>query len=86
MKPWRLGTEGATLEIDSLAALADRIQSAWECGRICSLIGRGCRDRVVRIRSLAEAGRLMPERALSLARETEALAFCFPPLPLETSR
>lgn len=76
----------ATVEIDSLAALADRIQSAWESGRICGLVGRGCRARIVRIRRLAEAGRILPDRALSLGREAEALAFCFPPLLEETTR
>lgn len=68
-----------------LASLAAAIQRAWETGRICSLVGRGCRARVVRIGKLVVAGRLDPDRALRLAREAEAAAFCFSPLPAEPS-
>jgi hypothetical protein len=64
-----------------LSALAASIQRAWESGRICSLIGRGARARVIRISRLLAAGRLDRERALRLARETEAAAYCFAPLP-----
>lgn len=66
-----------------LAALAASIQRAWEAGRICSLVGRGCRARVVRIGRLVAAGRLDADRALRLAREAEAAAYCFAPLPPE---
>lgn len=65
--------------------IAERIQAAWEAGRICSLVGRGCRARVVRLGRLAAAGRLDHSLALQLAREAEALAFCFLPLPAEGS-
>jgi hypothetical protein len=61
--------------------IAERIQAAWEAGRVCSLVGRGCRARVVRLGRLAAAGRIEPALALQLAREAEALAFCFLPLP-----
>ncbi|MBK3398060.1 hypothetical protein [Methylobacterium ajmalii] len=67
---------------DTLDAIAARIQAAWEAGRICALVGRGCRARVVRVARLAAAGRLSPAEALQLAREAEALALCFLPLPV----
>jgi hypothetical protein len=66
-----------------LLVIASRIQTAWEAGKVCSLVGRGCRARVVRLGRLAEAGRIEPGLALQLAREAEALAFCFLPLPAE---
>jgi len=66
-----------------LHIIASRIQTAWEARRICSLVGRGCRARVVRLGRLASAGRIEPTLALQLAREVEALAFCFLPLPAE---
>ncbi|BAU90594.1 hypothetical protein MPPM_1989 [Methylorubrum populi] len=68
---------------DNLDAIAARIQAAWESGRICSLVGRGCRARIVRIGRLVTAGRLDPAAGLRLAIETEALAFCLAPLPPE---
>ncbi len=61
--------------------IAERIQAAWEAGKVCSLVGRGCRARVVRLGRLAAAGRIEPAMALQLAREVEAIAFCFLPLP-----
>ncbi len=61
--------------------IAERIQAAWEAGKICSLVGRGCRARVVRLNRLAAAGRIEPTLALQLARDAEAIAFCFLPLP-----
>lgn len=64
-----------------LAALAASIQRAWESGRVCSLIGRGARARVVRIGRLVAAGHIDRERATRLARETEAAVYCFAPLP-----
>ncbi|MCJ2124904.1 hypothetical protein [Methylobacterium sp. J-077] len=69
-----------------LAALADRIQDAWENGRICALVGRGCRARIVRIARLLDAGRIDTDRALRLAMEAEGAAFCFLPLPPEGDR
>lgn len=68
---------------DTLDVIASRIQAAWESGRICSLVGRGCRARVVRLGRLVEARRLDPALGLRFARETEALAFCLAPLPPE---
>ncbi|MEQ4596185.1 MAG: hypothetical protein ABN488_00220, partial [Methylobacteriaceae bacterium] len=64
-----------------LASIAAQIQRAWEAGRICSLVGRGCRARVIRLARLVEQGRLSHDAALRLARETEAVAFCLAPLP-----
>lgn len=64
-----------------LAALAASIQRAWESGRVCSLVGRGARARVVRISRLLAAGRIDRERAMRLAREAETVAYCFAPLP-----
>lgn len=69
-----------------LSALAERIQTAWETGRICALIGRECRARVVQIARLLTAGRIDADRALRLASEAEGAAFCFLPLPPEGSR
>lgn len=66
---------------DDLPAIAAQIQRAWESGRICSLVGRGCRARILRLIRLVEQGHLSPEAAVRLARETEALAFCLAPLP-----
>ena len=65
--------------------IASRIQTAWEAGKVCSLVGRGCRARVVRLGRLAAAGRIEPTLALQLARDAEAVAFCFLPLPAEGS-
>ncbi|BCM83722.1 hypothetical protein [Methylobacterium indicum] len=70
------------MERDTLDAIAARIQATWEAGRVCALVGRGCRARVVRIGRLAAAGRLSPVEALQMAREAEALALCFLPLPV----
>lgn len=66
---------------DDLASIASQIQRSWEAGRICSLVGRGARARVLRLTRLVEQGRLTPEAALRIARETEAVAFCLAPLP-----
>ena len=64
-----------------LSALADRLQQAWEAGRICSLVGRGCRARVIRIGKLLDAGRIDADRALRLASEARA-----PPIASSLSR
>lgn len=66
-----------------LNALAASIQNAWESGRICSLIGRGARARIIRIARLLAAGRIDHDRAMRLAREAEAACYCFAPLPPE---
>lgn len=66
---------------DDLASIAAQIQLSWEAGRICSLVGRGCRARIIRLGRLVQQGQVPPETALRLARETEALAFCLAPLP-----
>lgn len=66
---------------DDLASIAAQIQLSWEAGRICSLVGRGCRARIICLGRLVEQGRLSHDAALRLARETETLAFCLAPLP-----
>lgn len=66
-----------------LSALADRLQQAWETGRICHIVGVACRDRIVRIGELLAAGMLDADRALRLASEAEGAAMCFAPLPSE---
>lgn len=68
-------------QFDDLASIANQLQRAWEAGRICSLIGRGARARVIRISRLVEEGKLTPEEGLRLAREAEGIAFLFAPLP-----
>lgn len=64
-----------------LQATADRIQRAWEAGRICSLAGRGLRARVVRAGRLLDAGLLPPAEAERIAAEAENGALAFGPLP-----
>ncbi|SEO94310.1 hypothetical protein SAMN04487843_105122 [Methylobacterium sp. ap11] len=66
---------------DDLAAVAARIQAMWETGRICSLVGRGMRARVLRAARLVEAGRLTLDEARQVAREAEGVATSFAPLP-----
>lgn len=66
---------------DDLHAIAAQLQRSWESGRICSLIGRGARARVIRISRLVDEGKLTAEEGLWLARETEGVAFLFAPLP-----
>ena len=68
---------------ENLNLIAARIQAAWEAGRICTLVGRGCRARVIRIGRLVEAGRLDPATGLRLASEAEGVAYFFAPLPPE---
>lgn len=68
---------------DTPSLIAARIQAAWEAGRICSLVGRGCRARVVRIGRLVEAGRLDPATGLRLGSEAEGVTYFFAPLPPE---
>ncbi|WP_375274995.1 hypothetical protein [Methylorubrum thiocyanatum] len=65
-----------------LRAVADRIQAAWETGRICSLAGRGLRARVVRAVRLLDAGLLSPAEAERIAIEAENVALAFGPLPV----
>lgn len=66
---------------DDLPSIAAQLQSAWEAGRICSLIGRGARARVIRISRLVDEGKLTAEEGLRLAREAEGIAYNFAPLP-----
>lgn len=66
---------------DTLTLIAARIQAACDARRVCGLIGRGCHERVLRLDRLVAAGRVDPASGLRLGRETEALAFCFAPLP-----
>ena len=66
---------------DDLASIAAQLQCSWERGRICSLIGRGARARVLRLARLVEQGKMAPDDALRLAREAEGTAFMFAPLP-----
>lgn len=66
---------------DDLPSIAAQIHSAWLSGRICSLVGRGARARVLRLTRLVEQGHISHDAALRLARETEAVAFCLAPLP-----
>ncbi|WP_264051085.1 hypothetical protein [Methylobacterium flocculans] len=68
---------------DTFALIAARIRDAWEAGRICSLVGRGCRARVIRIGRLVAAGRLDPAIGLRLASEVEGVTYFFAPLPPE---
>lgn len=64
-----------------LRAVADRIQAAWDAGRICSLAGRGLRARVLRAGRLLDAGVLSPAEAERIAVEAENVALAFGPLP-----
>lgn len=66
---------------DDLSSIASQIQAAWKSGRVCPLVGRGARARVVRLGRLVSAGLLSSSEALDRAREAEALALCFAPLP-----
>lgn len=68
---------------ESLDAVTARIDAARLTGRICSLVARAARARVVRINRLVEARCLDAHTACRMALEAEALAFAFPPLPEE---
>ncbi|SFM03215.1 hypothetical protein [Methylorubrum salsuginis] len=68
-------------QFDDLSSIAAQLQRSWESGRICSLIGRGARARVIRIARLVDEGKLTPEEGLRLAREAEGIAYHFAPLP-----
>ncbi len=68
-------------QFDDLASIAAQLHREWERGRICSLIGRGARARVIRIARLVDEGKLTPDEGLRLAREAEGVAFLFAPLP-----
>jgi hypothetical protein len=69
-------------QFDDLGAIADQITRAWEAGRICPLVGAGARARIFHLCRLADQGLLSREEALQTAREAEALALCFSPLPV----
>lgn len=68
-------------QFDDLAAIAAQIQRAWETGRICPHVGAGARARILHLGRLADQGLFPREGALQAAREAEALALCFSPLP-----
>ncbi|MEE8629718.1 MULTISPECIES: hypothetical protein [Methylobacterium] len=74
------------METDTIAAIAATLTRACETGRICPFVGRGARARVVRIGELAASGELPSLTAMQMAREAEALAYCFSPLPEEACR
>ncbi|MEH3143990.1 MAG: hypothetical protein PGN34_01210 [Methylobacterium frigidaeris] len=65
---------------DDLAAAAARIQSLWEGGRCCPLVGRGLRDRVLEAGRLATAGHVSADDARRVALEAENVATAFNPL------
>jgi hypothetical protein len=67
--------------LNDLAAAAARIQSMWESGRCCSLVGRGLRARVLRVSRLVQAGRMAADEARRIADEAENVATSFGPLP-----
>ncbi len=69
------------METHSIAAIAAALTRAFESGRVCPLVGRGARDRALKLADLAEGGHLPPHIALQLAREVSELALCFAPLP-----
>lgn len=62
------------------AAAADRIQAMWESGRVCGLVGRGLRARVVEAGRLAAAGHVSPDDARRVVLEAENVAMAFGPL------
>lgn len=64
-----------------LLVLADILQTAWEKGEICSLVGRGCRARIMRLQRLVDQGRMTEREALSLATITMHVARSVRPLP-----
>lgn len=74
------------METHSIAAIAVALTRAFETGRVCPLVGRGARARVLAISHLADQGLLSREEALQAAREAEALALCFSPLPVGDRR
>jgi len=65
---------------DEFASAAARIQALWESGRVCSLVGRGLRARVVEAGRLAAAGHVSPDDARRVALEPENVATAFNPL------
>jgi hypothetical protein len=62
------------------AAAAARIQALWESGRVCPLVGRGLRARVLEAGRLAAAGHLPADDARRVAFEAENVATAFGPL------
>ncbi|QRE76915.1 hypothetical protein [Methylobacterium aquaticum] len=69
------------METHSIAAIAAALTRAWEAGRICPHVGAGARARILALARLADQGLFPREEALQAAREAEALALCFSPLP-----
>ncbi len=66
---------------DTLPLIRARIRRAWSLRRVCGLIAVAAGLRVDRIIRLEARGRLVPDVALRMALETEALALAFGPLP-----
>ncbi|SFU94270.1 MULTISPECIES: hypothetical protein [unclassified Methylobacterium] len=69
------------MQPEDLHAIRDRTRAAWITRRACGLVGIAATLRIERIIALDGAGRLRREDALRMAREAEAVALCFPPLP-----
>ena len=63
-----------------ISAVAARIKALWEGGRVCPLVGRGLRARVVEAGRLAAAGHLPADDARRVAFEAENVATAFGPL------
>jgi hypothetical protein len=66
---------------DDLHAIRGRTRAAWTTRRVCGLIGIAATLRIERLIALDSAGRISRPDALRMAREAEALALCFSPLP-----
>jgi hypothetical protein len=73
------------VELYTIAAIAATLTRAFDTGHVCPLVGRGAWARILRIAELVEGGTLPPLTGLQLAREAEALALCFSPLPEEAT-
>ena len=69
------------MTLSELAALAASIERAWQAGRFCGLVGRGIHARIKAIAERLAAGRIDRDRAMRLAREAEAAAYYFAPMP-----
>ncbi|CAO4164984.1 MULTISPECIES: hypothetical protein [Methylobacteriaceae] len=66
---------------EDLHAIRDDVRSAWATRRCCGLVGIAATLRIERVIALDAAGRISRADAVRMAREAEALALCFPPLP-----
>lgn len=65
---------------DECTAAAARIEALWGSGRVCPLVGRGLRARVVVASRLAAAEHVSPDDARRIALEAENVATAFGPL------